>query len=220
MSRCPSNIGQPDVQGDQPQVDSDVGMRVRRHDRLSRDRWRDRQNANQPHLQLGDSNCARTLGRQQSQSEKGSTAPAHQEAEAPRCSGLTPARSIVRSSRCCPRPGVGRRNRAGCDDYRTDRPRGRRLMAPRVDGGRRRGVGGGTAGGQPGSFLRAASYYGAALALIAGSDGFVDETASWTRQRECGSKRSANWAASGSRSHTRRWRRPASSSPAEKAGDQ
>ncbi len=40
-------------------------------------------------------------------------------------------------------------------------------------------------GGQPGSFLRAASYYGAALALIAGSDGFVDETALWTRQREC-----------------------------------
>src|SRR5579875_1689028 len=37
----------------------------------------------------------------------------------------------------------------------------------------------------PGQFLCAASYYGTALALIAESDGFVDETALWLRQREC-----------------------------------
>jgi hypothetical protein len=34
-------------------------------------------------------------------------------------------------------------------------------------------------------YLHAASYYGAALALIAGADGTVDETALWRRQRDC-----------------------------------
>src|ERR1700761_6095585 len=37
----------------------------------------------------------------------------------------------------------------------------------------------------PERFLHAASYYGAALALVSESDGAVDETALWVRQREC-----------------------------------
>ena len=40
-------------------------------------------------------------------------------------------------------------------------------------------------GNPAGSYLRAASYYGAALALIGASDGLVDEAALWARQREC-----------------------------------
>jgi hypothetical protein len=35
------------------------------------------------------------------------------------------------------------------------------------------------------AYLHAASYYGAALALIAGADDTVDETALWRRQRDC-----------------------------------
>ena len=35
------------------------------------------------------------------------------------------------------------------------------------------------------AYLHAASYYGAALALIAGADGTVEKTALWHRQREC-----------------------------------
>jgi hypothetical protein len=41
------------------------------------------------------------------------------------------------------------------------------------------------AGDRPAAYLHAASYYGAALALIDESDGLVDETALWERQREC-----------------------------------
>jgi hypothetical protein len=40
-------------------------------------------------------------------------------------------------------------------------------------------------GGDATVYLHAASYYGAALALIAGVDGTVDETALWRRQRDC-----------------------------------
>jgi dipeptidyl aminopeptidase/acylaminoacyl peptidase len=41
------------------------------------------------------------------------------------------------------------------------------------------------AGDRRGAYLHAASYYGAALALIDQSDGLVAETALWERQREC-----------------------------------
>jgi hypothetical protein len=41
------------------------------------------------------------------------------------------------------------------------------------------------AGDRPSAYLHAASYYGAALALIDESDGLVDENALWERQREC-----------------------------------
>jgi hypothetical protein len=42
-----------------------------------------------------------------------------------------------------------------------------------------------TSGGNASMYLRAASYYAAALALIDDSDGLVDEGRLWERQREC-----------------------------------
>ena len=72
---------------------------------------------------------------------------------------------------------------------------------------------------QPGSFLHAASYYGAALALIAESDGLVDEAALWTRQRECWEHAVSDLGGEQWRSRTRRRRFPASSSPEEQAAD-
>jgi hypothetical protein len=74
------------------------------------------------------------------------------------------------------------------------------------------------AGDRPGAYLHAASYYGAALAMIDESDGLVEERRCGSVSGSSGITPSSSSAASGWPSPTRRRPSPASSSPPVLAG--
>ena len=57
-------------------------------------------------------------------------------------------------------------------------------------------------------YLHAASYYAAALAVIADTDGSVDEARLWQRQRDCWDRAASGWGASACRCPTRAPRLP------------